>query len=223
MQYDESTRMHDGNIYINIDYKSMQLKYSIYTIIFWAAFFFIATNLNEYRQVTNTILIQIFVFIEFLFKKKLKNFLENFYFFKISNIQEKLHIYRIFVYKITSLFHYTPSTTAHSAGISEYSNLNIFTKIGLFIRNFIYFFSNLKRSLYLIKSTFSINILWLIKLPIQISTTIKDISRQIKNFWRVIEQIIQIIRLPIEILILIGSFLTSVAKFLHRIRRPRLI
>ena len=192
MQYDESTRMHDGNIYINIDYKSMQLKYSIYTIIFWAAFFFIATNLNEFRQVTNTILIQIFVFIEFL-------------------------------YKITSLFHYTPSTTAHSAGISEYSNLNIFTKIGLFIRNFIYFFSNLKRSLYLIKSTFSINILWLIKLPIQISTTIKDISRQIKNFWRVIEQIIQIIRLPIEILILIGSFLTSVAKFLHRIRRPRLI
>ena len=223
-----SSQASQQNIFKNIDYKSLQLTYLFYVIVFWTSFLFILKNTNQFKQIINFILLfPIYRLIDFIYERKQKKILE---YFQFLNIIQNLKVYQVIIKKFLNLLNYLLSTTkkemdsSHplSKQVSVYGNLNIFITIKSFITDFIYLFRNIRRSIKLIQSTLSINILWILTLPYRITVTIRSLSYEIRNFFKTIEQIIQILRLPIEILILIGKFFSSVGNFLRRIKRPNI-
>ena len=210
----------NSNKFTNLDYKSLQLKYFCYVLIFWTSFAFFLINPLQLKQIINFLFFPFYLLIDFLLKKKLKSILEYFYFL---NIIQSLTIYRVIITRFANLIQYLLQTKDTNTTATEiYRNLNIFTKLNNFFRNLIMLVSNIKRSLSLVKSIFSLNILWIITLPLRAAMTLKTLSYEMRKFWKTIEQIIQIVRLPIEILLLIGKFLSSVGNLLRRINRPRI-
>jgi hypothetical protein len=220
------------NVFRNIDYTSLQLTYLFYVFLFWSSFLFIVKNSNQFKHILNLLLLPVYRSIDFIFEKKQKKILE---YFQFLNIIQNITVYQLLIKKFLNIFNYLLSTkkemnnsdsSSQSASITKQvsliRNFNVLIKMKNFIRDFIYILSNLKRSIALIHSTLSVNILWILTLPYRITVTIRSLSREMKKFFKTIEQIIQILRLPLEILILIGKFFTSVTNFLRRIKRPNI-
>jgi hypothetical protein len=220
------------NVFRNIDYTSLQLRYLFYVFLFWSSFLFIVKNSNQFKHILNLLLLPVYRSIDFIYEKKQKKILE---YFEFLNIIQNITVYQLLIKKFLNIFNYLLSTkremnnsdsSSQSAVITKQvsliRNFNVLINMKNFIRDLIYLLSNLKRSISLIHSTLSFNILWILTLPYRITVTIRSLSREMKKFFKTIEQIIQILRLPLEILILIGKFLTSVTNFLRRIKRPNI-
>jgi hypothetical protein len=196
-------------------YQSLQIKLSIYVLIFYAGLFLIFTHKYELIRLKHIIL----EFIErnvkhVSFITKIKNIQRNladlFYNFNITNIQS---IFRSFSHTISTIHNFFITTAPNANNLGRLI-LNNF-------KTFILLFTNIRQSVSAVSRTFAFSVKKALLFPTKIRNVYRVCAREISTFWRSIEQIIQIVKLPIEILSLIFRFFKGVGDFLHRLEKPK--